>query len=43
MMQRIEAARSLPMPIAARRGASSDAITDAGGNPRFDTLGDEKA
>lgn len=43
MMQRIEAARSLPMPIVARRGASSDAITDAGGNPRFDTRGEEKA
>lgn len=37
MMQRIEAARSFPMPITARRGASSDAITNAGGNPRFDT------
>ncbi len=43
LMQRIEAARSLPMPIAARRGASSDAITGAGGNPRFDTRGEEKA
>ena len=35
MMQRIEASRSLPMPIAGRRGASSDAITEAGGNPAF--------
>lgn len=43
MMQRIEVARSLPMPIAARRGASSDAITGAGGNPRFDASGEEKA
>ena len=37
LMQRIEAARSLPMPLAAPRGASSDAITGAGGNPRFET------
>lgn len=43
MMQRIEAARSLPMPAAARRGASADAITDAGGNPRFGTGGGEQA
>lgn len=43
MMQRIEAARSLPMPITAHRGASSDAITDAGGNPRFGTAGEEQA
>lgn len=43
LMQRIEAARSLPMPIAARRGASSDAITDAGGNPRFGTRDEETA
>ena len=43
MMQRIEAARSLPMPVAARRGASADAITGAGGNPRFGTGGGEQA
>lgn len=43
MMRRIEAARGLPMPIAAHRGASSDAITDAGGNPRFGTTGEEQA
>lgn len=35
LMQRIETARGLPMPTA-RRGASSDAITGAGGNPRFE-------
>jgi hypothetical protein len=43
MMQRIEAARGLPMPIAMRHGASSDAITGAGGNPRFGSSGEENA
>jgi len=43
MMHRIEAARGLPMPIATRRGASSDAIADAGGNPRFCSSGEENA
>ena len=43
MMQRIEAARGLPMPIAARRGVSSDAITGAGGNPRFGASCEEQA
>lgn len=36
LMQRIESRRGLPMPIDTRRGASADAITGAGGNPRFD-------
>lgn len=36
LMQRIETSRGLLMPITPRRGASSDAITKAGGNPRFD-------
>lgn len=35
MMRRIESARCLPMPVDGRRGVSSDAISDAGGNPRF--------
>lgn len=43
LMRRIEAARGLPMPIAARRGPSSDAIIDAGGNPRFHASGEENA
>lgn len=43
LMQRIENARNLPMPVAARRGASADAITGAGGNPRFESRGEEKA
>lgn len=43
LMQRIESARGLPMPATARRGASSDAIAGAGGNPRFDIRGGEKA
>lgn len=35
LMQRIEAARSLPMTATGRRGDTSDAIERAGGNPRF--------
>lgn len=35
MMQRIEAARGLPMIEIGRRGDSSEWIADAGGNPRF--------
>ncbi|WP_303762746.1 hypothetical protein [Sphingobium yanoikuyae] len=43
LMQRIEATRSLPMGDASRRGVTSDWITAAGGNPRFDPNGGEKA
>lgn len=43
LMQRIEKARGLPMPVAGRRGASADAITGAGGNPRFDNHGEDQA
>lgn len=37
LMQGIEAARGLPMIDAGRRGSTADWITNAGGNPRFDT------
>ena len=43
LMQRIEAARGLPMIEIGRRGATADRITAAGGNPRFDLSRGEKA
>ncbi|HEX8486546.1 hypothetical protein [Sphingomonas sp.] len=42
LMQRIEAARCLPMAATGRRGDTSDGITRAGGNPRFALTGVEK-
>lgn len=41
LMRRIEAVRGLPLPIVGRRGATSDAIANAGGNPRFNTQNQE--
>ena len=43
LVQRIEAARGLPMIETGRRGATADRITTAGGNPRFDLSRREKA
>lgn len=43
LMQRIEAKRGLPMIDAGRRGKTSDWITAAGGNPRFDPNSGENA
>jgi len=43
LMQRIEEARCLPTTATGRRGATSDWITTAGGNPRFDTSNGEQA
>lgn len=43
LMQRIEAARSLPMTATGRRGDTSDAIERAGGNPRFPNNDAEEA
>jgi len=42
MMQRIEAARGLPIIEIGRRGDSSEWITDAGGNPRFRRSNEEQ-
>ncbi len=42
MMQRIEAARGLPMIEYGRRGDSSEWIADAGGNPRFRQSNEEQ-
>lgn len=42
MMQRIEAARGLPMIELGRRGDSSAWIADAGGNPRFQQSDEEQ-
>lgn len=43
LMQRIEAARCLPTSELGRRGATSDRITTAGGNPRFDKFNEEQS
>lgn len=43
LIQRIEAARSLPMATIGRRGDTSDWITGAGGNPRFAPTNVEKS
>lgn len=43
LMQRIEAARSLPITIPGRRGDVSDWIKTSGGNPRFARLSEEEA
>ena len=43
LMQRIDAARCLPMAAIGRRGDTSDWITRAGGNPRFEPTNVEKS
>lgn len=43
LMQRIEAARGLPIAAIGRRGDASDWITGAGGNPRFNQANEEQA
>lgn len=43
LMQRIEAARCLPIAPTGRRGDTSDWITGAGGNPRFNQANEEQA
>lgn len=43
LMQRIEAARGLPVAATGRRGDASEWITDVGGNPRFNQANEEQA